>query len=109
MSKAIGPYSPYVIHGDLVYTSGQIAMNQPDLEAETKQVLSKLESVLNEAGSEKNKVIKTTIFLSNMDDFETVNGIYADFFGEHRPARSTVQVAHLPKELRIEIECIAHL
>jgi 2-iminobutanoate/2-iminopropanoate deaminase len=115
--KAIGPYSQAVKVADLIYTSGQIAL-KPDgseevlglgIEEQTKQVLRNLENVLKEAGTNLNGVIKTTIFLANMEDFVKVNEIYASFFKEHKPARSTVAVKTLPKNALVEIEAIAKL
>ncbi len=112
---AIGPYSQAVRVGDMLFTSGQIALT-PDggeevlaqgIEEQTKQVLSNLKSVIEAGGSSLDKVIKTTIFLANMEDFTKVNEIYASFFGEHKPARSTVAVKTLPKNALIEIEAIA--
>lgn len=111
--QAIGPYSQAVICGGLVYTSGQIAltpsgeMEAKSIEEQTHQVLKNLSAVLEAAGSSLQNVIKTTIFLSDMDDFKTVNGIYAEYFEEHKPARSTVAVKTLPLEAKIEIDCIA--
>ncbi|MEM9482006.1 MAG: RidA family protein [Verrucomicrobiota bacterium] len=111
---AIGPYSHAVTHGDLVFTSGQIPLDPKtgelcgdDIESQTQQVLKNLEAVLTAAGSSKSGVLKTTIFLKDLSDFQTVNGIYAEFFGDHKPARSTVQVAKLPLDVRVEIECVA--
>ncbi len=110
---AIGPYSQAVIANGLVYTSGQIAL-MPDgtmetrgIEYQTKQVMKNLFYVLREAGSGFEHVIKTTIYLADMNDFEKVNEIYAHHFGEHRPARSTIAVKTLPKNALVEIECIA--
>jgi len=110
---AIGPYSQAVIANGLVYTSGQIAL-MPDgtmetrgIEYQTKQVMKNLFYVLREAGSGFEHVIKTTIYLADMNDFEKVNEIYAHYFGEHRPARSTIAVKTLPKNALVEIECIA--
>jgi 2-iminobutanoate/2-iminopropanoate deaminase len=111
--KAIGPYSQAVIAHGLVYTSGQIAL-MPDgtmesrgIEYQTKQVFKNLYYVLKEADSNFDHVIKTTIFLADMNDFEKVNEIYAYYFGNHKPARSTVAVKTLPKDALVEIECIA--
>ncbi len=110
---AIGPYSQAIKIGNMIFTSGQIALNakgeflDKDIKAQTKQVLENLSEVLKEAESSMQKVIKTTIFLSNMDDFAAVNEIYAKVFGEHKPARSTVAVKTLPKNALIEIEAIA--
>ncbi len=110
---AIGPYSQAIKIGNMVFTSGQIALNakgeflDKDIKIQAKQVLENLSEVLKEAGSSMQKVIKTTIFLSNMDDFAAVNEIYAKAFGDHKPARSTVTVKTLPKNALIEIEAIA--
>jgi len=110
---AIGPYSQAIKIGNMVFTSGQIALNakgeflDKDIKVQAKQVLENLSEVLKEAGSSMQKVIKTTIFLSNMDDFIVVNEIYAKAFGEHKPARSTVAVKTLPKNALIEIEAIS--
>ncbi len=111
--EAIGPYSQAIKIGNMVFTSGQIALNakgeflNKDIKVQAKQVLENLREVLKEAGSSMQKVIKTTIFLSNMDDFVAVNEIYAKAFGDHKPARSTVAVKTLPKNALIEIEAIA--
>jgi len=110
---AIGPYSQAVKVNGTVYTSGQIALTpagtmvEGDVTAQTRQVLSNLTAVLEAAGSGLDKVIKTTIFLDNMDDFATVNALYAEAFGEHKPARSTVAVKTLPKNALVEIDAIA--
>jgi len=111
--EAIGPYSQAIVANGLVYTSGQIAL-MPDgtmetrgIAYQTKQVLKNLYYVLKEADSSFSNVIKTTIYLANMDDFAAVNEIYAHYFGDHKPARSTVAVRTLPKNALIEIECIA--
>ena len=110
---AIGPYSQAVKVNGMVYTSGQIALTPAgemltgDVSVQTKQVLANLTAVLEAAGSGLEKVIKTTIFLDNMDDFATVNAIYAEAFGEHKPARSTVAVKTLPKNALVEIDAIA--
>lgn len=111
--SAIGPYSQAVKVNGMVYTSGQIALTpegemcENDVVVQTKQVLANLKAVLEAAGSGLDKVIKTTIFLDNMDDFATVNAIYAEAFGEHKPARSTVAVKTLPKNALVEIDAIA--
>ena len=113
--QAIGPYSQAVKSGDLLFCSGQIAL-QPNgellegtVEDQTHQVLKNMTAVLEEAGSSLNKVIKTTIFLADMNDFQTVNKVYSEYFGEHKPARSTVEVSRLPKDVKVEIECIANI
>jgi len=113
--QAIGPYSQAVVIGDILYSSGQIALTpegemlESNIEIQTEQVLTNLTNVLKEAGTELGKVIKTTIFLADMNDFVKVNEIYAKYFGEHKPARSTVAVKTLPKNALVEIECIASL
>jgi 2-iminobutanoate/2-iminopropanoate deaminase len=111
--QAIGPYSQAVKVNGMVYTSGQIALTpegqmcENDVVVQTKQVLKNLTAVLEAAGSGLDKVIKTTIFLDSMDDFVTVNEIYAEAFGDHKPARSTVAVKTLPKNALVEIDAIA--
>lgn len=110
--QAIGPYSQAICINGMVYTSGQIGLTPSGemvqgIEAQTRQVLENLKAILKNARSGFDKVVKTTIFLSDMDNFGIVNGIYAEFFGEHKPARSTVAVKSLPKEALVEIECIA--
>ncbi len=111
--SAIGPYSQAIKVNGMVYTSGQIALNKDgvlvegDVKVQTRQVLENLQEVLKEAGSELNKVIKSTIYLSNMDDFNDVNTIYGEYFTTHLPARSTVAVRTLPKNVDVEIDVIA--
>jgi len=111
--QAIGPYSQAIIANGMVFTSGQIALNSngeivsDKIEKQTKQVLKNLTAVLEEAGSSLDKVIKTTIFLSNMDDFKIVNEVYSSYFNQHKPARSTVAVKTLPLNVKVEIDCIA--
>ena len=111
--SAIGPYSQAVVANGMVYTSGQIALTpegvmlEDDVVVQTKQVLRNLTAVLEEAGSGLDQVVKTTIFLASMDDFATVNEIYAEAFGNHKPARSTVAVKTLPKNALVEIDAIA--
>jgi 2-iminobutanoate/2-iminopropanoate deaminase len=112
---AIGPYAQAIKVGGMLYTSGQIplrpdgTMVEGDITAQTQQVLSNLKAILNEAGVDFAKVIKTTVFLKNLDDFVAMNTIYTEAFGSHTPARSTVQVAKLPKDALVEIEVIAVL
>ena len=111
--EAIGPYSQAIEANGFIYTSGQIALTEQgvmaaeDIENQTHQVMKNLFYVLEEAGAHFKDVVKTTIFLVDMKDFEKVNKIYAHYFGEHKPARSTVAVKTLPKNALIEIECIA--
>lgn len=111
--SAIGPYSQAVVANGMVFTSGQIALTpegvmlENDVVVQTKQVLKNLSAVLEEAGSSLDAVIKTTIFLDSMDDFAVVNEIYAEAFGTHKPARSTVAVKTLPKNALVEIDAVA--
>ena len=111
--SAIGPYAQGMIVGDLVFTSGQIPLNPEsgelvtEISKATVQVMANLSAVLEAAGSSLEKVIKTTIFLQDLNDFEKVNEIYGDYFKDNLPARSCVQVAKLPKGATIEIEAIA--
>lgn len=111
--QAIGPYSQAVKVGGMVYTSGQIALTPEgemlgnDVVLQTKQVLKNLAAVLEAAGSAMELVVKTTIFLADMDDFATVNTIYAEAFGDYKPVRSTVAVRTLPKNARVEIDAVA--
>ncbi len=113
--SAIGPYSQAVVANGMVFTSGQIALTpegvmlENDVTIQTIQVLKNLAAVLEEAGSSLSDVLKTTIFLADMDDFAVVNGLYAEAFGEHKPARSTVAVKTLPKNALVEIDAVALL
>ena len=110
---AIGPYSQAVVVNGMIYTSGQIPMNEKgelvadDVVNQAHQVLKNLFYVLESAGGHFNDVIKTTIYLTDMDDFEKVNEVYSHYFGHHKPARSTIAVKTLPKNVLIEIDCIA--
>ncbi|AMA74526.1 RidA family protein [Aneurinibacillus thermoaerophilus] len=110
---AIGPYSQAVKVGNFIYTSGQIPLTPEgelvtgDIVAQTHQVFANLKAVLAAAGATLNNVVKVTVFVKDMNDFATINEIYAEYFGEHRPARSLVQVARLPKDVSLEIEMIA--
>lgn len=110
---AIGPYSQAVVHNDQVYLSGQIGIDHQgefagdSLEAQTAQIFRNIEAVLKAAGSDLSKVLKTTIFLTDMADFATVNELYGKAFGDHRPARSTIAVSGLPKGAKVEIEVLA--
>ena len=111
---AIGPYSQGICAGDLVITSGQLpidattgSMAQGDVAAQTRQSLANVQAVLAQAGLTMDNVIKTTVFLKNMDDFSAMNEVYASFFGKEAPARSAVEVAKLPKDALVEIEAIA--
>ncbi|MCL1920122.1 MAG: RidA family protein [Kiritimatiellaeota bacterium] len=112
--EAIGPYAQAVEANDFIFCSGQIPINplsgnveKAGAAEQTMQVLLNLKAVLEAAGSGLGKVVKTTVFLADMGDFPFVNKVYAEIFGDHRPARSTVQVARLPRSVRVEIEAIA--
>lgn len=112
--KAIGPYSQATIVNGIVFTAGQIAFNPATMEIvgggireQTERVLANLKAVLAAAGSDLSRVVKTTVFLVDMQDFPAMNEVYAQAFGEHKPARSTVAVAGLPRGVRVEIDVIA--
>lgn len=112
--KAIGPYSQAVRHGSMLYTAGQIALDPATMEIvaggivpETEQVMRNLAAVLREAGLGFEHVLKTTVFLADMQEFAAMNEVYARHFGDHRPARSTVSVLGLPKGVRVEIDLVA--
>ena len=111
---AIGPYSQAVVVNDVVYTSGMIPiipetgeLNTGDIKEQTRQAISNLAALLEASGSDISSVVKTTVFISDMNDFADVNEVYATFFTDNYPARSCVQVARLPKDVKIEIEAIA--
>lgn len=112
---AIGPYAQGVVVGHMLYTSGQIALRpdgsleEGDVIAQTKQVMANLTAIIHQAGGQLNKVVKTTVFLKNLDDFAAMNAVYGEVFGSHTPARSTVQVAKLPRDVLVEIEAIVDL
>jgi 2-iminobutanoate/2-iminopropanoate deaminase len=110
----IGPYSQAVCTQGLIFVSGQIALDpatgtviEGDIGAQTRQVLKNLGAILDAAGSGLDKVIKTTVFLTNLDHFPQCNQVYGEYLGDVKPARSTVQVARLPKEALVEIDAIA--
>lgn len=112
--KAVGPYSHAVVAGDLVYCSGQVPLDPAtaelvsgDIAAQTDRIFDNLAAVLAAAGSGLERVVKTTVFLVDIADFAAMNEAYARRFGDHRPARSTIGVAALPRGARVEIECIA--
>ena len=111
---AIGPYSQAIRCGQFVYTSGQIPLDPAtgeivgtDIQTQTQRVLQNVQALLKGAGASLDSVIKTTVFLTNMNDFQAMNTVYASYFGNHTPARSTVAVAELPRKALIEIECVA--
>lgn len=112
--KAIGPYSQATVVNGMVYTAGQIAFDPITMEVvtggireQTERVLANLQAVLKAAGSDFSKVVKTTVFLVDMADFTAMNEVYATAFGSHKPARSTVAVAALPRGVRVEIDVVA--
>ena len=112
--KALGPYSQAVKAGGFVWCSGQIpidpavnAVVATTIEDQTRQAITNLRNVLEAAGSGLDKVVKTTVFISDMNDFAALNAVYAEMFGDTKPARSCVQVARLPKDVKLEIEAVA--
>jgi 2-iminobutanoate/2-iminopropanoate deaminase len=114
--RAIGPYSQAIVANGFVYTAGQIALNPETMEIvhggikeQTERVMQNLRSVLQAAGSDLSKVVKTTVFLVDMADFTAMNEVYGAAFGSHKPARSTVAVAALPRNVRVEIDVVATL
>jgi 2-iminobutanoate/2-iminopropanoate deaminase len=109
---AIGPYSQAIATDTMIYTSGQLGLTPegalPEtIEEQAEQSLKNIKAILEAAGSSMDKVVKTTVFLADMNDFAVMNGIYAKFFAEPFPARSAVQVARLPKDGKVEIEVVA--
>jgi 2-iminobutanoate/2-iminopropanoate deaminase len=113
---AIGPYSQAIRSGGFLFTSGQVALDagsgqlvQGTVQEEVARVLDNLDAVLRAGGSGLDRVVKTTVFLTDLKDFEAMNAVYARYFGTAKPARSTVQVAALPRGARVEIEAIARL
>jgi len=113
--RALGPYSQALKAGGFVFCSGQIpidpatgaVLSAASVEEQTRQAIQNLSCVLEKAGASLADVVKTTVFIKDMEDFAAVNGVYAEMFGETRPARSCVEVARLPKDVKVEIECIA--
>jgi 2-iminobutanoate/2-iminopropanoate deaminase len=110
---AIGPYSQGIVLNNLFFSSGQIpltkdgVMLEGDVKEQTHQVFQNLKAVLNEAGSSLDQVIKATVFIKDMNEFADINEVYGQYFSEHKPARSCVEVARLPKDAKVEIEVIA--
>lgn len=112
--KAIGPYSQAVRSGNTIYASGQIALDPAtgnlvtgDFTAQARRVFDNLKAVLTEAGAEFNNVVKATVYLADLSNFQTLNTIYAEYMGDHKPARSTVGVAALPRGAMVEIDLVA--
>ena len=113
---ALGPYSQAIVANGMIYCSGQIpidpatnTIHAETIEDQTRQAITNLSNVLKAAGSSLANVVKTTVFISDMNDFAALNGVYAELFGDTKPARSCVQVARLPKDVKVEIEAIATL
>ena len=112
--KAIGPYSQAIEVKPFIFTSGQIPLNEEgnlvegDIKVQTEQVFKNLIAILAEKSLTLNDVVKVTVFLKNMDEFQSMNEVYATYFKEHKPARSTSEVARLPKDVLVEIELIAY-
>ena len=111
---AIGPYSQAIKAGNMIFCSGQIPIDiatgefvSQDVAEQTEQVLKNLTAVLEAAGTDLNSVLKTTVFLADMNDFAAMNEVYGRYFSENKPARATVQAARLPRDARVEIDCIA--
>ena len=112
--KAIGPYSQAVKAGNVIYTSGQVSLDPKsgqlvtgDFAAQARRVFDNLAAVLRAGGADFRNVAKANVYLANLADFDTLNAIYAEYFGDHKPARTTVQVAGLPKKAALEIDLIA--
>ena len=113
---AVGPYSQAIKAGNVVYCSGQVPLVpetgllvEGDIKAQAGQALNNVKAVLDEIGADVTNVVKTTVFILDMEDFGPVNEVYADFFGDHKPARSCVAVAELPKGARVEVEVLVVL
>jgi len=111
---AIGPYSQAIVHNGMAYLSGQIPLDPAtvqvvdgDISVQTERVLENMAAVLAACGSSLGKIVKTTVFLKDMGEFAAMNAVYARYFATNPPARSTVEVARLPRDVRVEIECIA--
>ncbi|MBI3962601.1 MAG: RidA family protein [Deinococcus sp.] len=112
--QAIGPYVQGVVLADLVFTAGQIALRpdgtlvEGDIAEQTHQVLKNLKAIVEAASSSLDRVLKTTVFLTDLNDFAAMNEVYASYFPGNKPARTTVQVSRLPRGSKIEVECVAH-
>jgi 2-iminobutanoate/2-iminopropanoate deaminase len=112
--KAIGPYSQAIKANGLIFISGQVCIDpatqqlvEGDISVQTERVMENLKGIVEAAGSSMDKALKTTVFLSDMGDFAAMNAVYGKYFGEAPPARATVQVARLPRDVKVEIELIA--
>jgi len=114
--KAVGAYSQAILCQGMLYTSGQIGLNPAtsemiadDVGSQAKQVVKNLTAVIDQAGGQLNQIVKVTIFLEDINDFAVVNQIYAEWLGEHKPARSTVAVAALPLAAKVEMDCVVNI
>lgn len=114
--EAVGPYCHGIKHGDLLFTSGQLAIDpetgkmiNDDVQLETNQVLKNLEAILHGAGTTKDKVIKVTVYITDLSDFAKINATYADFFSPHTPARACVEVSNLALDAKVEMDMVAAL
>lgn len=114
--EAVGPYSQAIRTGDTLYASGQIGINPQSgemvsggINEETRQVLENLSAVVDQAGASLQDVVKTTVYLTNLDHYDEFNNVYETFFQEHQPARACVEVCHLPKGALVEVDLIARL
>lgn len=111
--KALGPYSQAIVAGDFIFTAGQVPIDPQTgkvvdgIEAQTKQSMENIKAILQAAGSGLDKIVKTTIFVNNLNDFTKINQVYGSFFSDVPPARSTIQVARLPLDVGVEIEAVA--
>lgn len=112
--KAIGPYSQAVKAGNMIFVSGQVPfvpetmeIVEGDVKAQTAQSLKNVQAILAEVGADFSHVVKSTVFIKDMNEFAAINEVYAEFFGENKPARACVEVARLPKDVKVEIEVIA--
>ena len=112
--NAGGPYSQAIVHNGLAYLAGQVCVDpstnqliEGDIEAQTARVLDNIKAVLEACGSSMDRVLKTTVFLKDMGEFQRMNAVYAQYFTTDPPARSTVEAARLPRDVRVEIDCIA--
>lgn len=113
---AIGPYSQAVKCGSFIFLSGQLPINpktniieEKDVQGQTKQIMENIKAILLEEGLSLNSIVKTTIFISDMKDFSKINDVYSSYLGDHRPARSTVEVSRIPKDSLVEIEVLASI
>ena len=112
--KALGPYSQAIMVGNTLYVSGQIpfvpetmTLVSEDIQAQTRQSIENIKAIVNEAGGVLSDIVKVTVFVKNIEDFDKINEVYAEYFSEAKPARALVEVARLPRDVKIEIEAIA--